>query len=587
MARTTAEHYRHVIGLAASEAASAGGPPDRHTGPDGPLLSFVVPTFDTQPRHLGELMDSYLSQATPETEIVLSDDGSGSVATRQCLARWDGVRGVTVVRHPVNTGIAGATNRGVAAATGQWIGLVDHDDVLSPYAVRRLTDTLARHPAADFVYTDELIADENLEPLGYHLKPAFDRVLLSGVNYVNHLSLYRRDRLVRLGGLREGFDGSQDYDLLLRYLHGLPADRVVHLPFPAYVWRRSAAAFSSRFKQRAVDAARRSLAEHFAEAPGALAVESAGESDLHRLRLDLTVAHWPLVSAVIPNRDSYELISRVLGDLETKTDYPNLEIIVVDNGTTDPRVLELYRTWTQRGGRFRVVIEPRDFNFARQVNDGMRLATGAFVLLLNNDVEVLSADWLREMVCCFSYGHVGIVGAKLLYPDRTLQHAGVIVGFGGLAGHWFEGKPADFPGPFGRLWVRQTLSAVTGACMLVSRECIDAVGELDAASFAIAYNDIDYCLRAAKQGYATIWTPFATLIHRQSASRGSDETAANRGRFQREKDALRRVHGTAEHVDPYSSPWYTRNRSEPGLLLLAKLPEARTGGPWSVGDPLP
>jgi len=203
------------------------------------------------------------------------------------------------------------------------------------------------------------------------------------------------------------------------------------------------------------------------------------------------------------------------------------------------------------------------------------MATGDHVLLLNNDIEVTDPGWLKEMVACLAYPNAGIVGARLVYPDGTLQHVGVIVGLGGVAGHWFCGQPASQPGPMGRLMVRQTLSAVTGACMLISRECRAATGEFDEKTFAIAYNDVDYCLRAGERGFRTVWTPFATLVHHESASRGSDETPANQPRFLREQEALRAKYGLESYVDRAFNPWYGRRSSKPGPASLEQLPEPR------------
>jgi GT2 family glycosyltransferase len=566
-----ADHYSQVLGLAALLA------PHQHNGriDARPLISFVVPTFNTPRRYLDDLLASFRIQEQGLAQMVLSDDGSTLQETKAWLDAHRSEPGVVILRNSENRGIAAATNAGIAAAVGAWIGFIDHDDALSPHAAVLLAKAVEVNPNAKFIYTDEMIANRSLQPTGYFLKPAYDPVLLSGVNYINHLSLYSKERVIELGGLREGFQGSQDYEFLLRYLDGLGDEQILHLPYPAYVWRRDQRSYSARFMATATQHARKALAGHYASGGHNAIVEEALTPNLHRIRFDLIKNPLPKVSIVIPNRDAFKLISRVLADLDTKTDYPNLEIIVIDNGSTDQRVLDLYQSLACQNPRTIVKIEPEPFNFARSINKGLRHAAGDLILLLNNDIEITESGWLREMAACFAYPRTGIVGARLLYPDRTIQHAGVIVGFGEFAGHWYIGKPHSFPGPMARLHVRQSLSAVTGACMLISRACFEKVGFFDEESFAIAYNDIDFCLRAGRLGYRIVWTPFATLVHHESASRGSDETPENIVRFRREQANLEARHATSTFQDRACNPWYTRHRSEPSPVMLDHLPPAR------------
>jgi GT2 family glycosyltransferase len=570
-ARSVAQHYAAVVALARRTAPSVAA--SQMQG--GPLISFVVPVHNADARHLNDLLASFREQPAGATELILCDDGSTSGATLSWLDRHEQEPHVRILRSPANRGIAAATNAGIEVARGEWAGLVDHDDALSPHAVPLLAGVMRDHPDCQFIYTDELVTDPKLKPVAYHLKPAYDEVLLSGVNYINHLSCYRRDRLLKLGGLRAGYEGSQDYDLLLRYLRDLKAAEIKHLPYPAYRWRRTADAFSSRFMDRATEAARKALAERYRRGDAGPEVGAAITTTLHRMRFDTLPRQWPRVSIVIPNRDSFALIAHLLADLKAKTDYPDLEIVVIDNGSTDTRVLRLYDEAARGPIPFVAEIEPEPFNFSRQVNRGIARATGELVLLLNNDIEVIEPGWLREMVCCVDYSDTGIVGARLVYPNGRLQHAGVIVGLGGLGGHWFGGQRQSDPGPMARLHVRQSLTAVTGACMLISRACLEAVGGFDETDFGIAYNDVDFCLRAGAAGFRTVWTPFATLVHRESASRGSDDSRANRGRFERDKAALRRRHGTEAYEDRAFSPWYSRGEGDPVPRVLDRLPKAR------------
>lgn len=565
------DHFEKVLGLAALRQPAYPGASKE----PGKLFSIVVPVHDTPQLYLRDLLASFRIQDQDLAELILSDDGSTAPETLAFLDAHAGDPNITILRHGTNRGIAAATNAAFASARGRWIGLLDHDDALAPHSLSILSETIAEHDDAQFIYTDEVVTNKSLRPTDYFLKPAFDPVLLSGVNYINHLSLFRRDRLVRLGGLRDGFQGSQDYDLLLRYLDGLERRQIVHVPYPAYLWRRDGKSFSATFRETATANARKALSSHYKSAGREPIVGEALTRDLHRIRFDLLRQNWPKVSVIIPNLDSFDLVSKILGDLDTKTTYPDLEIIIIDNGTTDSRVLDLYSAFASRRPATIIEIEPEPFNFSRSINKGIARATGALVLMLNNDIEVIEPDWLQEMVSCLDYPSVGIVGARLLYPDHTIQHAGVIIGLGGLAGHWFSRKPAAFRGPMGRLHVRQSVSAVTGACMLISRPCIEAVGRFDEDVFAIAYNDIDFCLRAGKIGYRIVWTPFATLVHHESATRGSDETPTNIGRFHREQANLAARHETLDYEDRAFSPWYTRHRSAPGLVELERLPKPR------------
>ena len=543
-------------------------------------LSTVVPVYNAPKRYLDDLLRSFENQDIPGTQLILSDDASTSEET----LRWYDERAeddrIQIVRNTTNGGIAKATNAGLAKATGTWVALLDHDDVIAPHAFKVIANTLAQHPEARFVYTDELVVDDKLAPQGVMLKPAYDAVLLTGVNYINHFSLYRRERLERIGYLRLGFDGSQDYDLLLRYLEGIPESQILHLPYLAYWWRRTAATYSQKFIETATAAARAAIKDRFARGGTAVTVEPALTNTLHRVEFAVdNETDWPKISIIIPNRDKFDLISTILGNLYERTDYPEFEVLVIDNGSTDPKVLELYADYERTKPGFRALIKEEKFNFSRSINRGMFNASGEHFLLLNNDVEVIESNWLKEMVSCLNFDDTGIVGAKLLYGDDTLQHAGVITGLGGLAGHWYLNKPSNFGGPMKRLHLRNSMTCVTGAVMLISGECARAIGAWDEENFTVGYNDVDYCLRAYKAGYRIIWTPYACLYHHESQSRGSDKSGESKIRFDKEKESLRRLHDTGAFDDPALNPGYEKGKSNPGLQLPRTLAGARLRGP--------
>jgi len=572
-------HRRHLKAvLACAHRLAAESLAERPRMAGGSLiLSVVVPAYNTQSHHLDALLRSFHAQKMADAELILVDDGSPDAAAARRLAAA-AASGVRTLRLD-NRGIAGACQAGLEAARGRYVTFVDHDDALAPHALPLIARTLEENPACRLLYTDEVITDANLEPEDIFAKPAWDLVLLSGVNYVNHLAVYERARLETIG-LRTGFDGSQDYDLLLRYAAGLEEAAILHLPYPAYLWRRDGKTYSALYGAKATEAARQALAERF----GAPTAPAQLIPDLHRLSFDPALpswperwrGRWPRVSCIMPNRDAPELAAMALSGLLERTDYPDLEVIVPDNGTTDPATLALYEQYRARWPGVTVSIEPGPFDFAGAINRGVAMASGEVLLLINNDIEVEDPGWLKEMISCFAYGDVGIVGAKLLYPDRRSQHLGVIVGFGGYAGHWFMQTAESFPGPMGRLAVRQSLSAVTGACLAISRVCWEAAGPMDQARFKVAYNDVDLCMNAGAAGFRVVWTPFAQLIHHESASRGSDETPENRPRFDREKAALRERHGTDRFEDPALNPWLTTDRSYPEFRMCGSLPQART-----------
>ncbi|MFT4180634.1 MAG: glycosyltransferase family 2 protein [Rhizobium sp.] len=537
----------------------------------GAWLSVVVPVYNAPPRYLDDLVRSFEEQGEEGTELILSDDGSNSPETLHWYETQRPKDNIRFVLNAKNGGIAAATNAGLRQARGLWVALLDHDDVIAPHAFRVVRHTLEQYPDANFLYTDELVVDDTLRPTGLMLKPAYDPVLLTGVNYINHFSIYRHSRLQEIDYLRTGYDGSQDYDLLLRYLDGVPEDTVLHLPYPAYWWRRNGRTYSRKFMEAATTHARKALFERFAQHRQPIRIEEALTDTLHRVMFDRPDTAWPKISVIIPSKDSLDLISRVLKDIFEGTDYPNLEVLVIDNGSGDKAVLDLYDHYRQTYPQFSATITPEQFNFSRSINRGLGAATGEHYLILNNDVEIIEPGWLKEMVTCLAYERTGIVGAKLLYGNNKLQHAGVIIGFGGLAGHWYMNKPREFGGPMNRLHVRNSMTCVTGAVMLISGDCARAIGTFDEENFAVAYNDVDYCLRAHKAGFRIIWTPFACLYHHESLSRGSDKSGERKKRFEREKENLRRLHGTQTFIDRALNPAYARDKSDPKILIPTKL----------------
>lgn len=537
-------------------------------------ISIVVPVYDAKTRYLDDILKSFVDQGIAGAELILVDDCSPSNETRQWLAQRQASRpDLKIVFSEKNGGISAATNLGIKHAEGEWLTLLDHDDLIAPHALKVIARAIKQKPDAQFFYTDEIHVNDVLQPQDVMLKPAYDPILISGVNYINHFSIYRRDRLNEIGGLRIGYEGSQDYDLLLRYLNSLEDKDILHIPYPAYWWRRAGETFSMKFIEQSTQNARKAIQDIYREKGIDCELREAISPNLHKI--EFFNPKQPKISIIIPNRNSFNLMKTVLSGIFENTSYKNFEVIVIDNGSNDEKTLGLYNDYQSKYKEFQSYVHVEQFNFSRSINKGMKLATGEVFLMLNNDIEVIHKEWLSEMVSCLNYEGVGIVGAKLLYPDDLIQHAGVVMGLGGLAGHWYLRKDSEYGGPLNRLHVRSSMVCVTGAAMLITRECAEQIGDWDEENFAVAFNDVDYCVRAYQNGFRVVWTPFASLYHHESVSRGSDETGENRIRFQKECDNLRRIHSADRFLDPAINPAYSIDRSCPRVVEMDNVPDAR------------
>lgn len=537
-------------------------------------LSIIVPVYNSNLDHLNVMLASFENQTRQGVELILVDDASPNEIVGQFLDGLDVRDGVQILRRDTNGGVAAAIQTGLNAATGDLVTFLEHHDVIAPHTFKVIWQAFQKQPDLQFLYTDELIIDVNGRFIDHITKPAFDPVLLSGMNYINHFSIFRRNRLLSIGGMRSAFGGSQDYDLVLRYTRHLEDREIVHLPYPAYWWRHGESNFS-------IKNARNALTEHFAAKGHEVTVSQGVSPIVHRPQFAHPKNGWPFISVIIPSKNGIQLIRQTLEGLFERTDYPNFEVLLIDNGSDDPAVFDLYREYNEKFDNFSAYIKAEPFNFSRSINRGLGFAKDGDVLLLNNDIEVIEAGWLKELVSCLTYDDVGIVGAKLLFPDDTIQHAGVIVGQNGIAGHWFYKEKENYDGPMKRLHVRQSLSCITGAVMLISKECRHALGPWSEDNFAIAFNDVDYCLRAHKAGFRIVWTPFAKLYHHESATRGPEKDSQKASRLKREKEALKNRHRTQLYDDPAFSPWFSKTSSRIKFRRLDKLPESRT---WWLSD---
>lgn len=521
---------------------------------DPPLLSLVMPVFNPDPEVLKAAIVSVQRQVYPHWELCITDDASTDSRVPEVLvaaARRD--ERLRPERRSENGHIARATNDAIDRANGTFVVFMDHDDLLTEDALYEVAKTARTHPGVVLIYSDEDKVDGADRLFDPHFKPDWDPELLFGQNYVNHLTAIRSDRVRALGGLRPGFEGSQDHDLLLRLSDDLSPGQVCHIPRVLYHWRAAhgSGTMSDRAPERAAAArlqALRDLIErrgwpHRAE-PGAY-----GFNRLVRALPDPA----PLVSVVIPTRDRAELLETALDGLLSRTAYPRLEVVIVDNDSVEDRTLALFRRLAG-DPRVRLLPSPGPFNFSMLSNEGARAAGGDLLLFLNNDVEIIEPDWLTEMASIAVEPDVGAVGAKLLYPDGTLQHGGVVLGVGGVAGHSHPRAAGSDPGYFARLTLTHQVSAVTGACLMTRRTVFEAVGGFDDEHLKIAFNDVDFCLKVTAAGHRVIWTPHATLIHHESKSRGYEDTPEKKERFAREVQVMLERWGPRLRRDPFYNP---------------------------------
>ncbi|MGF1464020.1 MAG: glycosyltransferase family 2 protein [Maricaulaceae bacterium] len=523
---------------------------------DPPLISILTPVFNPSPEWLSETLRSIRHQAYPHWELCAVDDGSTDPAVRAVLeaAAAEEPR-IRVTFRETNGRVAQATNTALAMARGRILALLDHDDVLAEAALHHIAMTFYTDPTTKIVYTDEDKIDEAGQRFDPYFKPDFNPDLILSQNYFNHLTAFDANLVRRLGGWRDGFDGAQDYDLVLRAVEQADGSAIKHVPLVLYHWRASPGSTARDIvaKPYAVASGEKALQAHLDRTGAGAQAKRIHVATYYRVR-------WPLpkpapsVCVIVPTRDRVDLLRACVRSVLERTDYPTLRLRIVDNQSQEPETLDYLRDLGRQDDRVAVMRYNAPFNFSAINNAAAEQCDADVLVLLNNDVEAIEPDWLTEMVSQLERPGVGAVGAKLCYADDTVQHGGVITGVGGVAGHAHKFLPRDHPGPFGRAVVAQTVSAVTGACLAVRRKTFLSVGGLDAERFPVAFNDVDFCLRLEAEGLRTVYTPHAVLRHRESASRGSDMASAHRDRFLGEIEAMHERWGDRLAKDPYYSP---------------------------------
>ena len=520
-----------------------------------PLVSVIVPTYNTPEAWLRRCIESVQEQVYPAWELCIADDASTDGRVSEVVLEYakHDPRIKFVVREE-NGHISSASNTALEMATGSYVALLDHDDELHPLALLECVRGFQHNPHWKMLFTDEDKIDVHGVRSDPYFKSDWNPDLFLSQNCVCHLTVYQADLVRDASGFRIGFEGAQDWDLTLRVAEKLKNSEIGHVPQVLYHWRmiEGSTAMAPGEKSYAHLAAMRAIQQHLERADqGATVHEMPGYSGYFRISYPVPKPA-PLVSLLIPTRDRVDLLKQCIDSIIERTDYPNYEIVVIDNDSQEPKSMA-YFAEAEKDPRVKVVSYALPFNYSAINNFGALSARGEVLGLLNNDIEVISSNWLDEMVGHALRPEIGVVGAMLYYPGDRIQHAGVILGIGGVAGHAYVGMARGWPGDKHRGGLAQSLSAVTAACAVVRRSVFDEVNGLD-EKLEVAFNDVDFCLRVRAQGYRNLWTPFAELYHHESASRGYETTPAKIARFKREEKFMKQRWGKALESDPYYNP---------------------------------
>lgn len=527
-----------------------------------PRISVVMPTYNPPLALLDEAIWSVRRQLYTNWELCIADDASSDPGVRQVLTRHSQEDDrIKVLFRDENGHISRATNSALSLATGEYVALLDNDDLLTEHALYWVAQAILDNPEAGLVYSDEDKLSEDGERFDPYFKCEYNPELMLAHNMICHLGVYRKDLVDRVGGFRTGFEGAQDYDLAFRVLEQLRPEQVVHIPRILYHWRAipGSTASAGSAKDYAAEAGRRAVSEHLQRiGVAAKVLPCPGMPGANRVRYALPKI-VPTVSIIIPTRDRIDLLSVCIESIRTRSTYPSIEIIVVDNESVEDKTAEYLDVLKSQG--VVVIRSDEPFNFSRLNNLAAREATGEMLCLMNNDIEITVPEWLDEMVSYACRSEIGCVGARLLYPNNTLQHGGVVIGLGGVAGHSHKHAAAHDPGYCGRAVLHQSFSAVTAACLLVRKAVYNEVNGLD-ESFAVAFNDVDFCLRVRQAGYRNVWTPYAEMIHHESVSRGYEDNPEKIARFNGEVARMIDRWGDVLMHDPAYSPNLTLDRED-------------------------
>ena len=538
-----------------------------------PKISVVVPMYNTKEKFFKELIKCMMDQTYSNWELCLAD---GSPKQNDNLKKYyEQDKRIKYKYLDGNLGIAGNSNAAIGMATGDYIALLDHDDVLADYALYEIVYNLNKFPNAEFLYSDEDKIDENGNRYDAYFKPDIAPDTLRCQNYICHFSVFKKELMEKLGGFRENYDGAQDYDIFLRMLEITDPKNISHVPKILYHWRvhnESTAKLNSNAKNYAFEAGKKAIEDHIKRV-GLEGTVSKGCID-GIYRIDYKVIGEPKVSIVIPNKDGKDILEVCINSIFEKSTYKNFEIVITENNSETNEIFDYYKTLL-KNDKIKIVnyntgkrIETEDecsleytnknrrevkpgFNYSAIINFGVKNTTGEYVVQLNNDTELITPNWLELMLGFCQRKDVGAVGVKLYYQDETIQHAGIIVGIGGIAGNRFKSIPKSGHGYFAKESMIENLSAVTAACIMTPKSIYEEVGWMD-EGLAVAFNDVDFCLKIREKGYLVVYNPFVEFWHYESKTRGQEDSPAKIKRFQGEMSRFeQRWPEILDSGDPY------------------------------------
>jgi len=542
---------------------------DLASRPSAPKISIILPVYNPHPAWLDEAIQSVIHQYYPNWELCIADDASSDPRIRDVLARYQDHVSIKISYREVNGHISAASNTALELASGEWVCFLDHDDLLAKYALLCVAAQILKSPELDLIYSDEDKIDEGGVRFDPYFKSDWNQALFRSHNLITHLAVVRLARVIEIGGFRSEFDGAQDYDLMLRYVETIKEESIQHIPHILYHWRSHAASTAdadSDAKPYAMLAGERALNEHFVRLGLAAKAQFVGIG--YRIRYQSS--EEPLVSIIVPTYNKADLLKKCIQSILTKTRYSNYEVLIVDNNSDEPEAIDFLREIAEHE-KVRVLEWKQPFNFSAINNYAVDESAGEYLCLLNNDIEILTSGWIHDFLGHASQASAGAVSGKLLYPNKTIQHAGIVLGINGWAGHAHKSYPDYSSGYMGRAVLVGEFSAVTGACLFIEKKKFTEVGGFDEVKLKVACNDVDLCLKLGRHGYKNIYDPGVRMIHYESATRGSDLEGEAKKRFDQELAVMRERWGALLQADPLYNPNLSIDRENFGLAWPSRV----------------